>query len=116
MVKVETRMVFLTLQTKLSQRFPGIKFTVKPKADALFPIVSAASIAAKVSRDRCIEKLGPGVGSGYPADPKTKQYLTRACDRVFGWVQMYCFNTDRVIKLGRTPRVERLLLFVYLIL
>jgi len=83
-VKVKVGMAFFTLQTKLSQQFPGIKFTVKPKADALFPIVSAASIAAKVSRDKCIEKLGPSVGSGYPADPKTKQYLVGSCDRVFG--------------------------------
>ena len=33
---------------RLSQRFPGIAFTVCPKADAIYPIVSAASIVAKV--------------------------------------------------------------------
>lgn len=49
------------------------------KADALFPIVSAASIIAKVRRDELIEemkkKIGIDFGSGYPSDLKTKQFL-----------------------------------------
>jgi ribonuclease HII len=33
---------------KLSERFPAIKFVVAKKADSLFPVVSGASIVAKV--------------------------------------------------------------------
>lgn len=51
------------------------------KADDLFPVVSAASIIAKVMRDRLIEEigreLGEEVGSGYPADPVTRALLKR---------------------------------------
>jgi len=49
------------------------------RADETYPIVSAASIVAKVIRDREIEliaeRFGP-VGSGYPSDPETIAYLS----------------------------------------
>ncbi|MGA1821754.1 MAG: ribonuclease HII [Thermoplasmatota archaeon] len=49
------------------------------KADARYPVVSAASIIAKVSRDRSIEEISESVstdiGSGYPADPVTRAFL-----------------------------------------
>ncbi|WP_424358321.1 ribonuclease HII [Methanocella sp. MCL-LM] len=49
------------------------------EADSKYPIVSAASIIAKVHRDSLIreisEKMGEDVGSGYPADPVTKTFL-----------------------------------------
>ncbi|SDG02497.1 RNase HII [Methanolobus vulcani] len=51
----------------------------KHRADASHPIVSAASIVAKVRRDQLIEDLkaenGVDFGSGYPSDPKTKKFL-----------------------------------------
>jgi ribonuclease HII len=43
-----------------------------------FPIVAAASIIAKVTRDNLIEEMKKqygNFGSGYPSDPKTKSFL-----------------------------------------
>ncbi len=49
------------------------------EADNKYPIVMAASILAKVHRDALIseisEKLGEDVGSGYPNDPVTIEFL-----------------------------------------
>ncbi len=48
------------------------------KADANYPIVSAASIIAKVERDAAIKRLCSQygeIGSGYPHDPKTIEFI-----------------------------------------
>lgn len=55
------------------------------KADATYPLVSAASIVAKVRRDeelaQIARRLEPKVdlplGSGYPSDPVTRQFLEK---------------------------------------
>ncbi len=51
------------------------------KADATYPVVSAASIIAKVTRDGEIEKIkrkyGIEFGSGYPSDPLTQEFLRK---------------------------------------
>jgi ribonuclease HII len=58
-----------------------IKIISEHKADVNYPVVSAASIIAKVTRDREIEKLkikmGVDFGSGYPSDPKTVEFLEK---------------------------------------
>lgn len=48
-------------------------------ADSRFVVVSAASILAKVTRDRAIEKLHKNydLGSGYPSDSKTVKFVTK---------------------------------------
>ena len=53
-------------------------------ADITYPLVSAASIIAKVTRDREIEKLKKKygeIGSGYPFDPNTIAYLSAYIDK-----------------------------------
>ncbi|PIY59828.1 ribonuclease HII [Candidatus Woesearchaeota archaeon CG_4_10_14_0_8_um_filter_47_5] len=58
---------------------PPAKMCAEHKADERYPVVSAASILAKVTRDRAIEELkkeyGGDFGSGYPSDPKTQHFL-----------------------------------------
>ena len=48
-------------------------------ADSRFIVVSAASIIAKVSRDRTIARLNrnSNLGSGYPSDKKTVNYVKK---------------------------------------
>jgi ribonuclease HII len=55
------------------------------KADMNYVVVGAASILAKVVRDRKIEELkkevGINFGSGYPSDPKTQAFLQSHWDK-----------------------------------
>jgi ribonuclease HII len=55
------------------------------RADEIYPIVSAASIIAKVRRDELIgnikESINEDFGSGYPSDPKTKKFLQEWMDK-----------------------------------
>lgn len=56
----------------------GALIVSEHKADAKYPIVSAASILAKVERDRIISEMHQefgNFGSGYPSDPKTIKYV-----------------------------------------
>jgi ribonuclease HII len=58
-----------------------VEIVSQHEADDLFPVVSAASIVAKVRRDaemRRIEaELGQPIGSGYPSDPVTIAFLEK---------------------------------------
>lgn len=65
-----------TYKKQLSDRFPGYSFTVTSKADSIYPVVGAASIFAKVTRDFNLENWKPqgnslsfdrDFGSGYPS-------------------------------------------------
>lgn len=59
---------------KRMERFGVKRFEAEHKADETYPIVAAASICAKIIRDRKIEEIARevgGFGSGYPGDSKT---------------------------------------------
>ncbi|POM78252.1 Ribonuclease H2 subunit A [Phytophthora palmivora] len=93
-------------QSFLTKHFNGtIEFRVEKKADSLFKVVSAASIAAKVTRDRVISDwkwespaldLPTDFGSGYPSDPKTKAWLTTHMDNVFVFPNIIRFSWGTV--------------------
>ena len=54
------------------------------KADRNFPVVSAASIIAKVERDRAVARLreeNGDFGSGYPSDPLTRSFFIERMKR-----------------------------------
>ncbi|KAM7526773.1 hypothetical protein LguiA_016675 [Lonicera macranthoides] len=86
---------------KLAERFPSIKFVVAKKADSLYPVVSGASIVAKVTRDRALrdwvldesaENMHRNFGSGYPGDPETKDWLEHHKHSVFGFPSLVRFS------------------------
>ncbi len=58
---------------------PRVRVDARHHADRTVPVVSAASIVAKVRRDRAIErlsqKLGEPIGSGYPSDERTLEFV-----------------------------------------
>ncbi|KAB8206518.1 ribonuclease H-like domain-containing protein [Aspergillus parasiticus] len=108
--KVDIREVYIdtignpaTYQQKLERIFPSLKITVAKKADSLYPCVSAASVAAKVTRDVALELCHEDIvkaqqsndpsqatsteswGSGYPSDSKCVSWLRRNMDPIFGW-------------------------------
>lgn len=64
-----------------SRAGPNVTVVAKHKADSLFPVVSAASIVAKVRRDAEVRKIaaefGMDIGSGYPSDPTTVAFLEK---------------------------------------
>ncbi|XP_049872321.1 ribonuclease H2 subunit A [Pectinophora gossypiella] len=88
-------------QARLSEIFPKYKITVAKKADSIYPIVSAASIVAKVTRDHALKvwKFQEGLdmdhtefGSGYPGDPLTKKFIREQIDNVFGYPLLVRFS------------------------
>lgn len=88
-----------TYQEMLKSIFPMVDVTVAKKADSKFPIVSAASICAKVARDRCISNwkfiegdISREFGSGYPADQAVKNWLRDVMDPIFGFPQLVRFS------------------------
>lgn len=80
-------------------------------ADAFYPSVSAASILSKVMRDREIEKISEkygNIGSGYPADPTTIEFLRNAVSRNVDLgeiVRTHWKTYKNILKESRTSRL-----------
>lgn len=64
----------------------NVKVIGRHGADDMFPVVSAASIVAKVTRDRMLaeisEEFGVSIGSGYPSDAETMDFIEK-------WIKRY---------------------------
>ncbi|KAF1814640.1 ribonuclease H-like protein [Eremomyces bilateralis CBS 781.70] len=85
-------------QKNLERIFPAARISVEKKADVTYPVVGAASVVAKVTRDVALEVLwdeyvkhtsmtdpGDHWGSGYPSDGRATNWLKASMDPIFGW-------------------------------
>ncbi len=91
-----------------------VRIVSKHRADESFPIVSAASILAKVERDHEIRKLRRKYGDfgcGYPADPKTLGFLEQCLREsgVFPDCVRKSWKTARMVKNRSDPGQTRLI-------
>jgi ribonuclease H2 subunit A len=114
-------------QRRLEKIWPTISITVAKKADSLYPVVSAASVCAKVTRDAALDvcyepyqdataQQGEGArghahiawGSGYPSDARTSTWLKQNIDPVFGWGNecRFSWGTAKELLEGKTPDVR----------
>jgi len=76
------------------------KIISEHKADLTYPIVSAASIIAKVERDEVISQLQNkhgNIGCGYPSDPNTIKFLEN-------WIIRFGSYPDFVRKSWKTAK------------
>ncbi|KTG08945.1 ribonuclease HII [Haloprofundus marisrubri] len=66
------------VRTAVESEGREIEVQSEHRADEAHPVVSAASVVAKVERDAHVERLTAeygDVGSGYPSDPTTRTFL-----------------------------------------
>ena len=74
----------MSFSSALSVRLNNTTVIGRHKADDTYPVVSAASIIAKVTRDRMVDEIskefGVDIGSGYPSDEKTMDFIK-------GWIK-----------------------------
>jgi len=87
---------------RISQQIdPKTKIIAEHKADSRYLVVSAASILAKVKRDRTINKLKlryGDFGSGYPSDLKTRNFLKQWVKK-FGEAPKFARKSWKTVKL-----------------
>jgi ribonuclease HII len=81
----------------------GVRVIARHHADRDDPLVGAASIVAKVRRDRALARLrasvGDGIGSGYPSDAQTVEFVRAHLQRVEevpNWVRVSWATMIRV--------------------
>mmetsp|Transcript_5953 Transcript_5953/g.10571 ORF Transcript_5953/g.10571 Transcript_5953/m.10571 type:complete len:322 (-) Transcript_5953:87-1052(-) len=115
-------------QMLLEKEFGGNvgQFTVAKKADSTYNIVGAASIVAKVTRDRVLSNwkfkeeqildengnavvcFSKNTGSGYPSDPVSQEWMKSSIDNVFGYPNLVRFSwgTTKILMEKHCVRVD----------
>ncbi len=92
----------------------NIQLLCEHKADLNHPIVSAASIIAKEKREDEVYKLKLKLkidfGSGYPADPKTKEFVTENFNKE-KYKTLIRFSWNTIKKLIKTKGIKQEKLF-----
>ncbi|BFI73628.1 ribonuclease HII [Nanoarchaeota archaeon] len=86
----------------------NIEIVAENKADKNYPVVSAASIIAKVNRDweidKIKEKLNIDFGSGYPSDERTIKAIKEDYDKLKDYIRESWF-TIKKIKSGKQKNI-----------
>jgi len=87
-----------------------IVISCEHKADLNHPVVSAASIIAKEKREEEIYKLKQSLntdfGSGYPADPKTKKFITENFNNPkYKHIIRFSWNTVKKLTKGKQQKL-----------
>jgi ribonuclease HII len=90
-----------------------VEIISKHGADELYPVVSAASIIAKTTRDgeirKIAEEIGQDIGSGYPSDQKTMGFLKAWVDEHGNappHTRLSWKTTQRVLNEAKTKKIE----------
>jgi ribonuclease HII len=99
---VNTKEWKLTVEKFLNNK-EKIKIKAEHKADFNYPVVSAASIIAKESREEEVAKLKKELqidfGSGYPADPKTVEFIEKNhADPLYSKIIRHSWSTVKKLK------------------
>ncbi|KAM0674595.1 hypothetical protein GVAV_001782 [Gurleya vavrai] len=84
-----------TYRKRIKSFFPNLKVVIENKADSKYEIVSGASIVAKVNRDDILsnwELEDKNVGSGYPGDENTRNWMKRNFCKIFGFPNVVRFS------------------------
>jgi ribonuclease HII len=94
----------------------GTRVIARHHADRDDPLVGAASIVAKVRRDRALARLrsvlGDGIGSGYPSDTQTVEFVRAHLQRVDApppWLRISWATMGRVKQAPPAVTLDRFL-------
>jgi len=95
----------------------NVELVCENSADKNYPVVSAASIVAKVSRDAAIKdlkkQLGEDIGVGYPHDKRTINFLEKIAEQNKGKMPSYVRTTwDTTIQITEKYRQKTILGFI----